>query len=156
MPICEKLRAYLDANHVPYITITHSPAYTAQGVAASAHIKGQNLVKTVMVNGDGRHFMLATTANRRLDLHRVREALAVDDAHLEREEDFEALFQDCEAGAMPPFGNLYGLPVVVDESLCLDEEIAFNGGDHRTVVRMPFSDFDRLVRPKKAKLTVGR
>ena len=152
MSLCQKLRTYLDENRVPYITVSHSPAYTAQGIAASAHIRGRELVKSVMVKGDGKHFMVATNANQKVDLKRFREEMGVREAHLEREEDFESLFQDCEPGAMPPFGNLYDIPVVADESLYEDEEIAFNGGDHNTVVKMSFHDFERLVHPRKAKV----
>ncbi len=155
MSLCQKLRTYLDQNHIQYVTIEHSPAYTAQGVAASAHISGRTLVKPVMVRADGKHFMVATAANQRVDLEKFEAVVGATDAYLEREEDFRSLFEDCEPGAMPPFGNLYGIPVVADEAIFDDEEIAFNGGDHSTVVKMAFKDFERLVQPKKACVARG-
>jgi len=147
MAICDKLRKFLDDNHVRYVTIAHSPAFTAQEIAASAHVKGHNVVKCVMVRGDGEHYMAALSANQRLDLGKFRKALGIREAHIEREEEFEGLFEDCELGAMPPFGNLYRLPVVMDETLARGEEIVFNGGSHATVVRMKFEDYERLVAP---------
>ena len=154
MPICSKLKSFLDENRIRYTILVHSPAYTAPEIAASAHVKGKTLVKCVMVKGDGRHYMVALTANQKVALDKLRSALAIWDVRLESEEDFRVLFEDCEPGAMPPFGNLYGLPVVVDEALYEDEEIAFNGGNHTSVVKMAFADFDRLVRPKKADIAV--
>ena len=154
MPICRKLKSFLDENRIRYTVLVHSPAYTAPEIAASAHIKGKALVKCVMIKGDGRHYMLALTANQKVALEKVRGALAIRDVRLESEEDFRALFEDCEPGAMPPFGNLYDLPVVADEAVYEDDEIAFNGGNHTSVVKMAFADFERLVRPKKADIAV--
>lgn len=154
MPICSKLRNFLDENRVRYVIITHSRAYTAQEVAASAHIKGKNLVKCVMVNADGQHFMAVTTANHRVDFEKLKQALNAQEVRLEREEEFRELFDDCEVGAMPPFGNLYGIPVVVDVRVYEDEEIAFNGGNHSSVVRMQFADYEKLVRPQRADFAV--
>jgi Ala-tRNA(Pro) deacylase len=154
MPICKKLKSFLDDNNVRYTILVHSPAYTAPEIAASAHIKGRSLVKCVMVNGDGQHYMVALTANQKVRLEKLREALAVREVQLEREEDFRKMFADCEPGAMPPFGNIYGLPVIADKALYEDEEIAFNGGNHTSIVKMTFADFERLVTPKKADIAV--
>ena len=150
MPINERLRRFLDDNGIRYVVIAHSPAHTAQEVAASAHIKGKSVVKCVMVSGDGKHYLVATTANQKVNLDRFRTALGVREVRVERESDFRRLFDDCEVGAMPPFGNLYGLPVVVDEALCNDVEIAFNGGTHTALVQMSFADFEHLVKPIRA------
>jgi Ala-tRNA(Pro) deacylase len=150
MSICAKLKTYLDDQHIRYVVTTHSPAFTSQEIAARAHIPGKQLVKCVMVNGDGRHYMVAMTANQKLNLDWLKGALGLRTVRLENEEDFRPLFADCEVGAMPPFGNLYGIPVVVDAELYEDDEIAFNGGNHTSVVRMSFDDFDRLVQPRKA------
>ena len=150
MPICERLKTYLEDNHVPYDVISHTRAFTAQGIAASAHISGKKLIKCVMVSGDGKHTLVATTANQRVNLEKLRNALGLWEAHVEKEEEFMDIFEDCEPGAMPPFGNLYGIQMVVDEKVYEDDEIAFNAGDHSSLVRMSFGDFERLVRPKKA------
>ena len=149
MPICDKLKKYLDDNKVRYVVIAHSRAYTAQEIAASTHIKGKNLVKCVMVNGDGNHFMVATSAIHKVNWDKLKKVLNLNKVHLEQEEEFKVLFEDCEVGAMPPFGNLYNIPVIVDDVLFEDDEIAFNGGNHTSVVRMSFSDFEHLVSPKK-------
>ena len=150
MPICQRLKSFLDANSIHYDVIPHARTYTAQGTAASAHISGQELVKCVMVSGDGKHTLIVTTANRRVNLDKLRKVLGLGEVHLEREDEFMDLFEDCEPGAMPPFGNLYGIPMVVDESVYEDDEIAFNGGDHASLIKMHFADFERLVKPIRA------
>ena len=152
MPICSRLKSFLDDNRIRYTILVHSPAFTAPEIAASAHIKGKALVKCVMINADGKHHMVALTANQRVRLEKLRDALGARDVRLEREEDFRKLFEDCEPGAMPPFGNLYGIPVIADGALYEDEEIAFSGGNHTSVVKMAFADFERLVKPKKADI----
>ena len=149
MPICDKLKRYLDDNQIRYIVIAHSRAYTAQEIAASAHIKGKNLVKSVIVNADGKHYMVATNANQKINTDKLKNTLGAANVHLEHEDGFKDIFDDCEVGAMPPVGNLYNIPVLVDESLYKDAEIAFNGGNHTSVVKMSFADFERLVKPQK-------
>jgi Ala-tRNA(Pro) deacylase len=152
VPITNRLKAFLDENGARYVITTHSPAFTAQEIAALAHVKGRELVKAVMVKADGKHWLVATSAGQKVDLERVKRALGANDVRLETESDFRALFPDCELGAMPPFGNLYGVPVLIDESLQADEEIAFNAGDHTTLVRMRFDDFQRLVMPRSSAI----
>lgn len=144
----ERLREFLESNHVRYSSITHLPAYTAQEIAALTHIPGRELAKTVMVKVDGRLAMAVLPATSRMDLEMLREALDVAKVELAKEYEFETLFPDCEAGAMPPFGNLYGMEEFVDESLAEDEQIAFNAGSHMEVVRMDFRDFEELVHPR--------
>ncbi len=150
MPICKRLKSFLDENRVRYTVLVHSEAYTAQEVAAQAHVQGQNFVKSVMVQVDGKHTMVVTTANHKVDLSKLKAALGAREAHISREADFAGLFEDCDVGAMPPFGSLYGIPVVVDEAVFNNSEISFNGGDHAALVKMLFADFERLVRPAKA------
>jgi len=148
--VCEKLRAFLDDNHVRYVSIGHSPAFTAQELAAKAHVPGRAFVKSVMIRADGKHYQVALNANQRVDLEKIREHLGARECHLETEDEFRSLFPDCELGAMPPFGNLYGVPVLADRRLWDDDQIAFNAGNHRYVVQMDFSDFRRLARPIRA------
>jgi len=152
MPICKKLKKYLDENQTRYVVIAHSRAYTAQEIAANIHVKGKNLVKCVMINGDGKHFMVATSANHRINMDKLKKVLGVIKVRLEQESEFRELFKDCEVGAMPPFGNLYDIPVLVDRALYGDDEIAFNGGNHTSVVKMSFTDFEKLVKPKKVNI----
>ena len=146
----EKLRTYLDDHEIRYVTVGHSPAFTAQELAAKVHVPGRALVKSVMVRADGRHYLVALSANQRLDLDKLRDFLDAREIHLESEDEFRRLFEDCELGAMPPLGNLYGLPVVADRELWDDDLIAFNAGTHRYVIQMDFADFQRLARPIRA------
>ena len=146
MPL-NKVRAFLDANHIKYVVISHSKAYTAQGIAAVAHIPGQELAKTVIVKLDGALAMAVLPASYQINLLELKKVIGVKDAALASEHEFKQAFPDCETGAMPPFGNLYDIPVYVDETLTRDEEIAFNAGTHLELIRMPFADFEKLVKP---------
>lgn len=147
MPI-EKVVEFLDQNDVRYDTIDHSEAYTAQEVAAAAHVPGRELAKPVMIKLDGTMAMAVLPATHQVDLDALARAAGVDSAELADEKEFEALFPESELGAMPPFGNLYDLPVYVDRTLEEDEEIAFSAGSHSQVVRMRYEDYRRLVSPR--------
>lgn len=151
---CKKLIQYLDENNVKYITITHSQAFTAQQVAASAHIKGKDMAKTVIIKINGKMAMAVLPANFHVDFQLLKEITGNEDVVLAHESEFKELFDDCETGAMPPFGNLYGLNVFVAQSLTEDEEIAFNAGNHSELIKMSYSDFERLVKPKVLKFSV--
>ncbi len=152
MPL-NKLTQYLDDEGVKYLVILHSPAYTAQEIAASAHIPGKELAKTVIVKIDGKFAMAVLPASHTLDIFLLKEAAHAEDVHLATETQFLELFPDCEPGAMPPMGNLYGLPVYVCNSLAEDETIAFNAGSHRELVRMHYADFARLAQPVVANFS---
>ncbi len=147
-----KLKEFLDSQGVKYVSITHSRAYTAQEVAASAHIRGKEFAKTVMVKLDGKMAMAVLPATRRVDLDALKQASGAQRAELATEQEFQYMFPECETGAMPPFGNLYGMEVYADASLSEDEEIAFNAGSHIEVIRMAYKDFERLVQPKIANI----
>jgi Ala-tRNA(Pro) deacylase len=151
-----KLKQFLDGKQVKYIVISHSLAYTAQGVAALAHIPGRELAKTVIVKMDGALAMAVVPASRHVDLAMLKSAAGAKSVELALEKDFKDRFPDCETGAMPPFGHLYGMAVFVDEILAQDKEIAFNAGTHRELVRLAWEDFERLAMPKIAKFTTGR
>ena len=151
----ERLIDYLDTNSIRYIVITHSPAYTAQGVAGLAHIPGRELAKTVIVNIGGKLVMAVLPANFHVDLRLLKKAAGAETASLASEDDFANVFPNCETGAMPPFGNLYGIAVFADESLEKDKEIAFNAGTHRELIRMAWQDFKRLVQPKIVSIAAG-
>ena len=152
MPVA-KLKAFLDEHHVQYDTIEHPTAFTAQEAAAAAHIPGKELAKTVMVKLDGRMVMAVLAAPDHLSMERLRSTTGADAVELATEVEFRRLFPDCEAGAMPPFGNLWDLEVFVDQRLREDERIAFEAGSHRELLRMTYADFERLVRPVVARLT---
>lgn len=149
-----KIKEFLDRNDVPYITITHSQAFTAQQVAASAHIPGKEMVKTVMVRMRNGLAMAVVPASYHVDFNSLKEVIGEDNLRLAFESEFRDVFPDCEVGAMPPFGNLYGMEVFVAEALAENEEIAFNAGTHTEVIRMSFADFERLVHPKILRFSV--
>jgi Ala-tRNA(Pro) deacylase len=142
-----KLKQFLDQHGVKYVSIAHSPAFTAPEVAESAHIAGQDFAKTVIVNVDGEMTMVVLPANRKIDLADLREMLISERVELATEDEFEKRFPDCERGAMPPFGNLYGLPVYIAMELAGEKEIAFNAGTHREIITMRFDDYARVARP---------
>lgn len=146
MPV-QRLRELLDKNGVRYFVISHSRAYTAAAIAAITHIPGNELAKTVMVRLDGELAMAVIPASRHVDLNALRAAAGVKEIALLTEKEFENVFPDCEVGAMPPFGMLYGVPVYVDEKLANDLEIAFNAGSHRELVQLAFKDYESLEHP---------
>ena len=152
MPV-RKLREFLDKNKVKYIAVSHSPAFTAQEIAATAHISGKELAKTVMVKVDGKMAMAAVPASRHVNFELLAKAIKAKKVKLADERDFQDLFGECEVGAMPPFGNLYDMEVYVAEELAEDEEIAFNAGSHTELIRMKYADFERLVQPKVLTFT---
>jgi len=152
MPI-NTLTRFLDENKVEYVTIRHSPAYTAQKIAAAAHIPGREVAKTVMVNVDGKMAMAVLRATDQVDLDLLRGAAKAKSVTLASEDDFRDAFQGVELGAMPPFGNLYGMKVFADEALSKDAQIAFNAGSHTELLQLDYADFERLAKPKVANFS---
>ncbi|OGU15677.1 MAG: deacylase [Gemmatimonadetes bacterium RIFCSPLOWO2_12_FULL_68_9] len=148
-----KLKEFLDQQGVKYVTITHSPAYSANEIAASAHIKGKELAKTVIVKLDGKMAMAVLPSSDRVDFELLKRAAGATQVELADEREFRDLFPDCELGAMPPFGNLYDMEVLASKRLAEDEEIAFNAGSHDQLIRLGYGDFERLVRPKTVELS---
>jgi len=142
-----RLHQFLEQQHVSFETIPHRIAYSAQQTAAAAHVPGHEFAKAVIVDIDGRLAMVVQTASRMVPLGRVRSATGARDVHLVNEREFEERFPDCELGAMPPFGNLYGMDTYVTEALARDDGIVFNAGSHSELIRLRYEDFDRLVRP---------
>src|SRR5947208_5749917 len=152
MPV-KKLKEFLDREKVKYVSIVHSTAYTAQEVAASAHITGRELAKTIIVELDGKMAMAVLPANRKIVLQDLRDVTGCDQVKFASEDEFKTKFPDCETGAMPPFGNLYGMDVFVAPGLVEDEWIAFNAGTHTELLKMSYKDFERLVMPKVVSFT---
>lgn len=147
MPI-QKLKEFLDSNKIKYITVKHSSAYTAQEVAASAHIPGKELAKSVLIKIDGKMAMAVLPASDKVDFDLLKSVMSGENVRLAYEQEFMDKFPDCEVGAMPPFGNLYGLEVYVSKSLTENEEIAFNACSHSEILKMNYKDFEKLVKPK--------
>lgn len=143
----KKLKEYLDENKVRYMTISHSPAYTAQEMAAMAHMPGKEIAKTVLVKIDGRLAMAVLPGSFRINFEELKKVTGSENVRLADEHEFIDKFPDCEVGAMPPFGNLYGLEVFVANNLAEDEEIAFNACSHSQMIKMSYADFEKLVKP---------
>lgn len=151
-----RVKEFLDSHGTKYVVISHSVAYTAQGIAALAHIPGKELAKTVIIKIDGKLAMVVVPASRQVDLALLKAATRANTVELASEMEFKNKFPDCETGAMPPFGNLYDMAVFADEILSHDKEIAFNTGSHRELIRLAWEDFQRLVKPTVLKLATGR
>src|SRR6266699_1389857 len=152
MPV-KKLKEFLDQERIKYVSIIHSTAYTAQEVAASAHVTGKELAKTVIVELDGKMAMAVLPANRKIVLQDLREVTGSQEVKFVSEEQFKQRFPDCETGAMPPFGNRDGMDVYLAESLTENDQIAFNAGSHTEVIKLSYKDFERLVQPKVVSFT---
>jgi Ala-tRNA(Pro) deacylase len=146
----DRLETYLRDNRVAFETQHHPTTFTAQEVAQSEHIPGRFLAKVVMVVADGELVMLVLPATNRVDVAHVAVLLDVQSVRVANETEFAATFSDCEVGAMPPFGNLYGVPVYVDKALAEDETIFFQAGTHTDTISMQYADFARLVKPTVA------
>jgi len=147
MGVLSKLQAFLNENQVAYRHTSHPTAYTAREVAAAEHIPASEIAKTVVFLSENGYAMAVLCADSVVDLEQLRLSLGLTRLRLATEAELGELFPQCELGAMPPFGNLYNLPVYVDSRLSTQQEIVFNAGTHRDVVHMPFRDFERLVNP---------
>lgn len=143
-----RLHNFLDESHAPYATLSHDRTITAQATASAARIGPGQFAKTVMIKVDGRLSMMVMPAPYRVDLTRLSRALGGAEVELAEEAEFRGAFPDCEVGAMPPFGHLYGMPVYVDSRLAHEPEITFNAGTHTDLLRMPYSEFERLAQPE--------
>lgn len=145
---------YLDSEKVSYEVLQHPEAYTAPGLARALHVPGRAVAKVVILNVGERFVMAVLPSTWKVDLKRLREIFEPSPVRLATEEEFRVLFPDCDLGAMPPFGNLYGLAVYVDRSMAEDEEIIFPVGNHFQAVKLPYQVFARLVRPIMAEFHV--
>jgi Ala-tRNA(Pro) deacylase len=143
----ERMEHYLRENGVPFEVMTHAQAYTMQEVAAALHVSGKQVAKVVMVKANGKMVMLVTPASSRLDFAQVRALLGAKKVSLAKEEEFADLFPDCGTGAMPPFGNLYSVPVHVDQALAEEANVIFRVGTHRHTMKVAYADYARLVQP---------
>jgi Ala-tRNA(Pro) deacylase len=149
MPVLSKLREFLDQNHVEYTHTQHSTAYTAREVASAEHIPPREVAKTVVFLSESGYGMAVLPADSVVDLEQLRMDLGLTRLRLATEAELGELFSSCELGAMPPFGNLFDLPVYADTRLAGQEMIAFNAGTHRDVIHMKYLDFANLVSPHK-------
>jgi Ala-tRNA(Pro) deacylase len=153
MAIPASIANYLKEHGVPFSIVEHAIAYTAQEEAAAAHVPGREWAKAVVCIVDDRPVLALVSADRTVDLDRLRSACGAKVARLALEDELKSLYPDCELGAMPPFGPLYEQPVLVDRNLKSDPEIVFNGGSHRDAIRMRYRDFEDLVKPTVAEFS---
>ena len=147
MPV-KKLKEFLDNNHVKYVSIVHSRAYTASEIAQSAHIPGKEMAKTVMVKINGKMAMVVLPAPLQVNFEQLKKQLGANTVELATEREFQDMFPECEVGAMPPFGSLYGIDVYASKRLAEDKEITFNAGSHTELIKLLYKDFERLAGPK--------
>jgi Ala-tRNA(Pro) deacylase len=148
MPNKSKIKEFLDDHHVKYSSMNHSPAFTCQEVAAAAHVSGKQMAKTVIVKMDDQLAMVVLPAHDHINFASLKEASGAKSVDLATEAEFKPKFPECEVGAMPPFGNLYGMPVFVSSALTDFDQMVFNGGSHSELIKMSYHDFEHLVKPK--------
>jgi Ala-tRNA(Pro) deacylase len=156
MPILKRLKEVLDEAKIPYEVYNHALAYTAQEIAAKQHFPGNQMAKVVMLEADDELVMGVIDGNHKINPETVRASLGASRVRLATEDEFTSRFPECEIGAMPPFGNLFGLRVFVDPALTKDEYIYFNAGNHVQTVRLRYKDFAALVKPRVVSLVGER
>ena len=154
--ILKRLVDFLDTNKVKYVNITHSTAFTAQDVAESAHISGKEMAKTVIVWMDGDMAMVVLPVSSMVDFNKLKGAISAKSIELASESEFKDRFPSCEIGAMPPFGNLFSMKVLVDTMLAEDKEFAFNAGTHHELIKMLYVDYERLVKPTLVSFAIPK
>ena len=144
------LPSLLDELGVNYRLSRHDTTYTAQDLAAIEHVPGRKVIKPVVVKADGRFLMCALPASHRVDLDTLRAQLQANEVQLAGEEELSGLFSDCELGAEPPIGRIFGMPTIMDESLFADERVTFQAGTHQDAVTMTLADFRKVAQPEVA------
>ena len=150
----ERLEKYLGEHGVKFEVQHHREVYTMQEVAAELGEKGRYVAKVFIANADGKPVMLVLAAPDHVDYERVQLYLGAEHVERARENDFKRWFPDCEIGAMPPFGNLYNVPVYLDRELSEQSHLTFQAGSHRDTLRIATSDYIRLVAPKVTRFAI--
>ena len=156
MPIIKRLKELFDEAKISYEVYNHPLAYTAQEIAQSQHFPGDQMAKVVMLKVDGELVMGVIAGNQKIHLSTARASLGASEVRLATEDEFISRFPDCEIGAMPPFGNLFGVPVYVDPAVEKDQAIYFNAGNHVQTVRLRYDDFEKLAHPSIVHLTEAK
>jgi Ala-tRNA(Pro) deacylase len=147
MTIAASVGNFLERERIPYRTIAHPVAYTAQEEAAVSHVPGRQWAKTVVCMADDQPIQVVVPADMIVDLERLRELIQARVVRLGTEDEIAALYPECERGAMPPFGPLYGQRVYVDTALAAEPEVVFNAGTHADAIGMDYKDFVEIVKP---------
>ncbi|MBN2282058.1 MAG: YbaK/EbsC family protein [Candidatus Marinimicrobia bacterium] len=150
-----RVRELLDQNHVKYIIIIHSPAFTAQEIASLSFISGKELAKSVILNVNGDVVMAVVPASERVDLAKLKTFFGIQDISLAEESEFRNIFPECKTGAMPPLGNLYQLKTYISTDLKKNKYITFNAGSHSELIRMKYSCYEKIVQPVEVSITIN-
>lgn len=153
MEMPKRLIECLDGNKIRYDVLRHPEAVTAQRIAQAEHVKGRYHAKVVMIKSGNEHLMIVLPADHHIDLEKVKKAIG-NAVSMDTEQEFKSLFPDCVIGAMPPFGNLYGLPTYVDESLAEQDYIVFEAGTHTDAIKMSYRDYEAIVKPNVKDLAI--
>ena len=153
MKIPKRLIDCLNENEATYEILHHSEAVTAQRIAQAEHVKGRHHAKVVIVKSGDQHLMIVLPADHQIDLEKVEKAIG-NTVSLGKEQEFKSRFPDCAIGAMPPFGNLYDVPTYVDKHLAEQDYIVFEAGTHTDAIKMSYSDYEKIVKPKVADLAI--
>jgi Ala-tRNA(Pro) deacylase len=153
MKIPKQLIDCLNQNKVQYEILRHPEAVTAQRIAQAEHVKGRHHAKVVMVKSGEERLMMVLPADHQIDLEKVEKAVGKT-ASLDKEQEFKSLFPDCAIGAMPPFGNLYGLSTYVDQSLAQEDYVVFEAGTHTDAIKMSYRDYEKIVKPRVEDLAI--
>lgn len=151
MPI-KSIKEFMDNHHVKYVSMSHSPAFTSQEIAAAAHVSGRDLAKTVVVKMDGKFALVVVPANHHVNFAKLRDEIGAKQVDLASESEFKDKFAGCEVGAMPPFGPLFDMPVYLAETLTHHDHMVFNAGSHSELVRVTEKDFERMVHPEVVEI----
>ena len=150
----QKLKQVLDQQKIKYISINHSPAYTARETAASTFVPRREFAKTIIVDIDGEKVMAVVSASRHVSIEALRNLAHANEVRLASEDEFGELFPDCEVGAMPPFGSLYNMRVFVDEMVTEVDDLCFNAGSHEQILRMDCRDYLKLEQPAIGRFAI--
>jgi Ala-tRNA(Pro) deacylase len=152
----QRLESIFREQGVAFEVKEHPTAYTAQRIAASEHVSGREFAKVVMARSGGELVMLVLPASSMVDVAKVAHAIRGEDVRLASEQEFASTFPDCEAGAMPPFGNLYDVPVYVDPAMAESDDVVFQAGTHDVTMSVAYADFERLSQATVADIAVTR
>lgn len=143
-----RINDFLEEAGVKYQVTEHKPTFTAQRMAAEEHEAGRFVAKPVIIKADGNYMMCVLPGCCKIDLGALKDQLGVASVELADESDIATMFDDCELGAEPPFGNLYHLTTIIDKTLLRDDHLLFQAGTHQKAIRMSFDDYNKLVEPK--------
>ena len=154
MQLPERLISCLNENKVQYEVLHHPEAVTAQRIAQAEHVKGRHHAKVVIAKDGDRHVMIVVPADRHIDLEKAEKAIGKA-ISLDKEQEFKSLFPDCAAGAMPPFGHLYGLQTYLDKTFAEQDYIVFEAGTHTDAIKMSYGDYEKIAKPRLEDLAIN-